>query len=84
MYEIPQLCVIMLKKRMPFIYGAYNWCLHIHYITFPGSKVSQNDCRMWNKSYKYKDIYSTTEAFQKYIMFIMYELFFIFMSIDNI
>jgi hypothetical protein len=23
------------------------------YITFPGSKVSQNDCRMWNKSYNY-------------------------------
>jgi hypothetical protein len=40
----------------------------LHYITFPGSKVSQNDCRMWNKSYKYKKhLYSTTKAFQKYI-----------------
>jgi hypothetical protein len=24
-----------------------------HYITFPGSKVSQNDCSMWNKSSMY-------------------------------
>jgi hypothetical protein len=32
--------------------------LHLHYITFPESKVSQNDCRMWNKSYKYKDTYT--------------------------
>jgi hypothetical protein len=27
----------------------------LYYITFPGSKVSQNDCRTWNKSYKYKN-----------------------------
>jgi hypothetical protein len=26
------------------------------YIAFPGFKVSQNDCRMWNMSYKYKNI----------------------------
>jgi hypothetical protein len=30
----------------------------VHYITFPGSIVSQNDCRMWNKSYKYKNTYT--------------------------
>jgi hypothetical protein len=29
-----------------------------NYITFPGSKVSQNDCKMWNKSYKYKNTYT--------------------------
>jgi hypothetical protein len=50
---------------------------------FPGSKVSQNDCRMWNMSYKYKTICTvqlqfshkktqentvvTHEAIQKYI-----------------
>jgi hypothetical protein len=27
-----------------------------HYITFPGSRVSQNDCRMWNTSSKYKNV----------------------------
>jgi hypothetical protein len=30
----------------------------LHYITFPGSIVTQNDCRMWNKSYKYKNTYT--------------------------
>jgi hypothetical protein len=30
----------------------------LHYIRFPGSKVSQNDCRIWNKSYKYKNTYT--------------------------
>jgi transposase len=30
----------------------------LHYITFPGSIVSQNDCRMWNKSYKYNNTYT--------------------------
>jgi hypothetical protein len=28
----------------------------LHYTAFPGSKVSQNDCRIWNMSYKYKNI----------------------------
>jgi hypothetical protein len=35
----------------------------LHYIAFPGSKVSQNDCRIQNMSYKYKNTYSTTEVF---------------------
>jgi hypothetical protein len=35
----------------------------IYYIPFPGFKGSQNDCRMWNRSYKYKTMYSTTEVF---------------------
>jgi hypothetical protein len=26
------------------------------YIAFPGSEVGQDDCRMWNISYKYKSI----------------------------
>jgi phage-related protein len=26
--------------------------MELHFITFPGSIVSQNDCRMWNKSYR--------------------------------
>jgi hypothetical protein len=30
----------------------------LYYITFHGSKVSQNDCRMWNKSYNYKNTYT--------------------------
>jgi hypothetical protein len=30
----------------------------LHYITLPGSKVSQNDCSMWNKSYKYNNTYT--------------------------
>jgi hypothetical protein len=51
-------------REMALVVGLH---LHLHYITFPGSKVSQNACRMWNKPYKYKDTYSTTEAFQKYI-----------------
>jgi hypothetical protein len=36
-------------------------------MTFSGSIVSQNDCRLWNKSYKYNNTYSTSEAFQKYV-----------------
>jgi hypothetical protein len=31
----------------------------LHYIallTFPGSQISQNDCRMWNMQYKYKNM----------------------------
>jgi hypothetical protein len=28
----------------------------LHYIAFHGFRVSQNDCRMWNVSYKYKNI----------------------------
>jgi hypothetical protein len=55
----------------------------LHYIAFPGSIVSQNDCRMWNMLYKYKNICTvqpkfshkkiqentmvTHEAIQKYI-----------------
>jgi hypothetical protein len=35
----------------------------IHYIAFPGYKVSENDCRIWNMSYKYKNMYSITEVF---------------------
>jgi hypothetical protein len=43
---------------LPFITWIY---IHI-YITFCRSKVSQNDCRIWNKSYKYKSHkYSTTD-----------------------
>jgi hypothetical protein len=30
----------------------------LYYITFSGSIVSQSDCRMWNKSYKYKNTYT--------------------------
>jgi hypothetical protein len=30
----------------------------LYYITFPASIVSQNDCRMWNKSYKYNNTYT--------------------------
>jgi hypothetical protein len=29
--------------------------LTLHYITFHGSKVSQNGCRMWDMSYNYKN-----------------------------
>jgi hypothetical protein len=32
--------------------------MKVYYIIFPGFKVSQNDCRMWNKSYKYNDTYT--------------------------
>jgi hypothetical protein len=39
------------------------YSVSLHYITLHGSKLSQNDCRMWNKSH----IYITTEAFQKYV-----------------
>jgi hypothetical protein len=55
----------------------------LHFIAFPRSKVSQNDCRMWNMSYKYKNNCTvqlkfshkktqentmvTDEAIQKYI-----------------
>jgi hypothetical protein len=28
----------------------------VHYIASPGSKVSRNDCRLWNMSYEYKSI----------------------------
>jgi hypothetical protein len=28
--------------------------LQLYYIAFPGSKASQNFCRVWNVSYKYK------------------------------
>jgi hypothetical protein len=35
-----------------------NYVCALHYITFPGSEVSQNDSRMWNKSYKYKNTYT--------------------------
>jgi hypothetical protein len=28
----------------------------LHYIAFPGSKVSRNNCRMWSMSYKYKNM----------------------------
>jgi hypothetical protein len=28
------------------------------HFTFHGSKVGQNDCRMWNKSYNYKNTYT--------------------------
>jgi hypothetical protein len=38
--------------------GLSSILVTLHYITFPGSKVSQNDCRMWNKSYRYKDTYT--------------------------
>jgi hypothetical protein len=31
----------------------------LHYIPFHGLKVSQNDCRMWNMSYKYKPYVQT-------------------------
>jgi hypothetical protein len=31
-------------------------CIALHCIAFPGSRVSQNDCRMWNMPYKYKNI----------------------------
>jgi hypothetical protein len=31
-------------------------CITLHYIAFPESKVSQNDCRMRNMSYKYRNI----------------------------
>jgi hypothetical protein len=40
------------------VIGPATICWTLHYITFPGSKVSQNYCRMWNKSYKYKDAYT--------------------------
>jgi hypothetical protein len=35
-----------------------NLAVTLHYVTFHGSKVSQNDCRMWNKSYNYKNTYT--------------------------
>jgi hypothetical protein len=28
----------------------------LHCIAFPESKVSENDCRTWNISYKYKNV----------------------------
>lgn len=34
----------------------------LHYIAFPGSRVSQNDCRMWNMSSKPDGISKATEG----------------------
>jgi hypothetical protein len=36
-----------------------------HCIAFPGSKVRQNDCRMWNMSHKYKNIYTVQLKFSR-------------------
>jgi hypothetical protein len=35
----------------------------LHYIASPGSRVRQNDCRMWNVSYKYKNMYTVQLKF---------------------
>jgi hypothetical protein len=35
----------------------------LHCIAFLGSKVSQNDCGMWNMSYKYKNIHTVQLKF---------------------
>jgi hypothetical protein len=61
----------------------------LHYTVFPGSKASQNDCRIWNMSYKYKTICTmqlkfshkktqgnrvvTHKAIQKYIHIYIYQ-----------
>jgi hypothetical protein len=37
--------------------------LQVYYIAFLGSKVSQNDCTMWNMPYKYKNVYYMSEVF---------------------
>jgi hypothetical protein len=49
--------VMSVKYTRKLIYFT-NFHITLHYITFHGSKVSQNHCRMWNKSYNYKNTYT--------------------------
>jgi hypothetical protein len=58
-----------------FLLGQFRPFLSKCYITFPGYKFRQNDCRMWNISYKYnkKHMYSTTEMFTQESTVVTYE-----------
>jgi hypothetical protein len=52
----------------------------LHYITFPGSRVGQNDCRMWNKSYKYKNTYTVYLKLSKKYVNTQYNSFFVILK----
>jgi hypothetical protein len=41
------------------LYCTVLTCINIHtYITFCGSKIVQNDCRIWSRPYSHKDTYT--------------------------
>jgi hypothetical protein len=48
-FSSPFICYIILQ----YITYITLHCITLHYTTCPGSEVRQNDCRMWNMSYKY-------------------------------
>jgi hypothetical protein len=60
---------ILLTCELTFFnFVVCNWSpleIHFFYITFHGSKVSRNDCRMWNKPYKYKNTYTVQLKYPK-------------------